>query len=481
MSIWAGRNWFITIAFYLIAQISVAQEIIIETGKNAISLDEPFTLKLIIKSHTIKNTYSSFPDYPHLHKRDVSSSTTTGVVNGKNIITQIISQNYLATQEGTFILPASQITVNDKIIPINKITLQVGPPVNPDYKLNNELYEELLEIERQKNQPVNVKADAFFSLSTDKTEVYVGEGFMVMLALYVAQSNKADLDSYKVDEQLINILQKIRPSNCWEENFNIEEFQETQVNVNNKPYKRYAIYQTVYYPLNTHTVIFPKVGLTMIKYKSVPNAASGETTRKVDYETFYTTPTRVKVKPLPSHPLREQVSVGVYRLKEAISSRNPVTGKSFNYHFTITGEGNFSTVHFNPSVSDKYFDFFTPRIVENISRSKEKISGTKSFQYQIVPKEPGTYVMRKYFEWIYFNTKAQKYDTLSSAIVINVTGESRKNADISLNKLEPPYTNMMRESSRLRDMHTEDWVQLCTNILILLMLLTTLILFFIKR
>jgi hypothetical protein len=297
MTIWAGKTWILVVVLYLVAYSAVAQEITIETGKQSISLDEPFTIKLIIKSHTTKNSYSPFPDYPHLHKRDISSSTSASVVNGKNIITQVISQNYLPTQEGTFTLPAAQITVNDEVVSVNKITLQVGPPLNPDYRLNNELYEELLEIEKQRNQPLNIKADAFFSLSTDKSEVYVGEGFMVMLALYVAQSNKADLDSYKVDEQLINILQKIRPSNCWEENFNIEEFQETLVTINNKQYRRYAIYQTVYYPLNTNPVMFPKVGLTMIKYKSIPNAASGETTRKVDYETFYTSPKHVFVKP----------------------------------------------------------------------------------------------------------------------------------------------------------------------------------------
>lgn len=481
MVTWAVRIWIICTIFYLNAHVSVAQEISVETVKRTISLDEPFTIQLIIKGYNTGSKYSPFPVYPHLHKRDVSSSISTSVVNGRKLITQVISQNYLATTEGTFTLPASQITVNGKHISIKETLLQVDPPADPNYKLNNQLYDELLEIERQRSQPVNVKADAFFSLYLNKNEVYVGEGVMMMLALYVAQTNKANLDSYKVDEQLINILQKIRPTNCWEENFNIEEFQETLVTINEKQYRRYAIYQTVYYPLNTNTIVFPKVGLTMLKYQTVPNAVPGKAPWKATYETFYTSPKRVEVKPLPPHPLKEQVPVGVFRLKEAISSRILTTGQSFNYHFTIIGEGNFSTVHFNPTASDRYFDFFPPKVAEKISKTKEKITGTKSFQYQIVPKEPGTYVMRKYFEWIYFDTKAQKYDTLSSSIAVNVTGESRKNADISLNKLGPLYKNMMRESSRVVDMRTQEWIQLAASILISLMLLITLGLFFTKR
>jgi hypothetical protein len=481
MDIRAGKVWVLSITFYLILHVSVAQEISIETTKRTISLDEPFTLRLIIKGPTATNKYSPFPDYPNLHKREVTSTTSTNMLNGKKVVTQVISQNYLVTKEGSYTLAPSQMTVNNRLVPIKGITLQVEPPVDPNYTLNNELYEELVEIERQRTQPVDVKADAFFSLSLDKNEVYVGEGFMLLLALYVAQTNKADLDSYKVDEQLVEILQKIRPSNCWEENFAIEEFQESLVTVNNKQYRRYAIYQSVYYPLNTNPISFPKVGLTMIKYQPLPKATSNKTGRKTTYETFYTTPKQVHVKPLPPHPLREQVSVGVFRVKEAISSRELTTGQSFNYHFTISGEGNFSTVHFKPTLSDKYFDFFPPKVLEKISRTKDKIAGTKSFQYQIVPKEPGTYVMRNYFEWIYFDTKAQRYDTLSSAIAVEVTGESRKNADISLNKLGPLYKNMMQESSQVVDMHTRKWVQMAANILILLMLITMISLFFIKR
>jgi hypothetical protein len=219
----------------------------------------------------------------------------------------------------------------------------------------------------------------------------------------------------------------------------------------------------------------------MIKYRESPDTPKGNTPKKVEYETFYTAAKRVSVKALPPHPLKEQVPVGLFRLKEAISNRELTTGKGFNYHFTITGEGNFSAVHFTPIRKDKYFDFFPPRIVDDISRVKGKITGTKSFQYHIIPKEPGIHVLRKYFEWVYFNTHTHRYDTLSSSISVNVTGESRKNTTIAFKELSPVYRNMMHESSRLRDTQTETRVQLIANVCLSVMLLATVVLLFIRR
>ena len=63
----------------------------------------------------------------------------------------------------------------------------------------------------------------FFALSTDKSEVFVGEGFTLTLAFYVAETNRAGLSFYNTSEQLAEIKKTITPANCWEENFNIEK------------------------------------------------------------------------------------------------------------------------------------------------------------------------------------------------------------------------------------------------------------------
>lgn len=457
-----------------------AQEATIETGKQAIALDEPFIFKLVIEGTSAKNTYTAFPQIPGMVKSGLSSSTETTTRNGQALIIQTVTQSYLATKPGTYKVQPFTITVNGAAVKSVAISIQVGPPADPDYVFQNKLYEELMEMERERNEYKDIQADAFFALTTSKEKVFVGEGFMVLLSLYVAETNKAELEFYQVDQQLIEILKKIRPASCWEDNYNIEEVLRADVAIEGKKYVRYTIYQAMYYPLNTNPVIFPETGLKMIKFKVRENADSLAGKKKQEFTTFYTRTKRVSVSPLPAHPLKEQVSVGVFRLKEAISKRNLETGKSFTYQVDIIGEGNFSAIDLTPRQSVA-FDFFSPAVKLQVHSSGNKTSGIKTFTYQIIPKEPGLHVLRNYFEWIYFNTEKEKYDTLSSSISVEVTGESQKNADILVREVGPVYKNMLTESNRLREAREEDWVRMFANLFILLMLLTTFILFFIKK
>ena len=98
--------------------------------------------------------------------------------------------------------------------------------------------------------------------------MYVGEGFNAVLAFYVAEDNKAPLYWHQISKQLSEILKKIKPANCWEENFSIENIEGERINVSGKMYTRYKMYQANFYPLNTEPIVFPSVPLEMLKYKA---------------------------------------------------------------------------------------------------------------------------------------------------------------------------------------------------------------------
>src|SRR5690606_14747175 len=108
---------------------------------------------------------------------------------------------------------------------------------------------------------------------------------------------------------------------------------------------QYKIFQATFYPLNNDPIEFPSVGLKMVKYLQAKNPSFFSSNRKEDFKTYYSAPKTVKVKPLPPHPLRESVAVGRYTFSENISSEELKTGESFNYTFTIIGEGNVSAIN----------------------------------------------------------------------------------------------------------------------------------------
>jgi hypothetical protein len=441
-------------------------------GPEEIALNEPFTITITVENDQLR-TYGQFPDIPGFSKRGTSSSSSTNIINGKVSSRQSIIQNYVANSEGTYQLEPFTMEINGKEVQSPGKTIRVGPPAqqrNQTDPFSRDPFEDFFGRPDRAEEFVDIKEDAFLALTTSKNQVYVGEGFTMTLAFYVAEDNRAPLQFYEPAKQLSDILKDLKPSNCWEENYNIDNLNAESVVINNKRYSQYKIYQATYYPLNLERISFPQVRFKMIKYKVAKNPSFFGRNRQEDFKTYYTKPQEVIVKDLPPHPLKDQVSVGNYKLKETISDENLETGRSFNYAFTIYGEGNISAINRPEPESDRIFEIYPPNIRQNINRGNNRVTGDKTFNYYIIPNEPGEYALGDYFSWIYFNTVTHTYDTLTSDVAVRVTGESKRNDQIQSNDLGTFYDQMEIENNRLSNLHRDQWVKTFANLFILIML-----------
>ncbi|MEM6524455.1 MAG: BatD family protein [Bacteroidota bacterium] len=453
--------------------VLLAQEASIALGPTDIGENQAWTITITVKNERLKS-YDDFPDINGFRKRGTSSSSNTQIINGQISSSQSITMTYLPTKQGTFKVSPFKMKVNGKIINSEGTTVKVGPPVQQQRR--RDPFRSLFDrdpFDRSGGEPtefIDIKDDAFLALTTNKKEVFVGEGFTATLSFYVAEENRAPLQFYELGKQLSDVLKKVRPENCWEENFNIENINGESVTIGGKRYTQFKVYQGVFYPLNAEDIIFPSVGLEMIKYKVAKNPSFFGQNRQEDFKTFYSREKMVKVNELPPHPLRDQVAVGDYLLDERVSSEQLQTGQSFSYEFNIYGEGNISGVA-NPAVDGgENFDFYAPNVTENINRRNNRVTGSKSFSYFGIPKEPGEYKLKEYFNWVFFNPKTGKYDTLSSELAVNVTGESKKNESIQSNDLGSFYDRITFEDNTLSGSGAFEWTKIIANFLILGML-----------
>lgn len=458
------------------------QNIKVNVGADEIASNEPFTITVVVENNQLKNL-SGFPEIAGMIKRGTSSSTSTQFINGQVSSTQSLTQNYVAQRQGTFILPPFTITVNGQSINVPGKTIVVGPPKQRRRQVDpfaNDPWEELFGSRKENEEFINVKADAFFALTTDKSEVYMGEGFNTSLAFYVSEQNRADLEFYDMSKQLTDILKRIRPSNCWEENFNVENIKREQVIIKNKRYQKYLIYQATFFPLNTEPVEFPTVGLKLVKYKMAKNPSFFGPSRQEDFKTFYTQSKTVSIKELPDHPLKDEVAVGDYQLVELISSEQLNTGASFSYNFKIQGKGNISAIGSLKLPETDKFDFYPPSFQQTIHRRNGRVTGSHSFGYYAIPNEPGVYDLGEYFRWTYFNPRSEQYQTLKSNISIQVSGESKKNETILATDLGSFYDIIDLQENKLTNLHQYEFLKIFANIFILVMLVLTAIFIFRK-
>ena len=469
------KKIFIVWLLMAISTFVSAQEITVELGPEEIGANQAWTITVTISNDKIEK-YSDFPNIEGFSKRGTSSASRTQIINGQISSTHSITMTYIPREEGTFTLPSFAMEINDQTIRSEGRTIRVGPPVQRQQ--SRDPFRDMFDRdpfdnffgEEDESEYVDVKEDAFLSLTTNKDEVYVGEGFTTTLSFYVADNNRAPLEFYELGKQLSAIMKELRPENCWEENFNIENIFGEHVMIQGKGYTQYKIYQGVFFPLNTEDVRFPSVGLEMIKYKVARNPSFFGQNRQEDFKKFYTREKTVKVNDLPPHPLKDKVAVGDYKLNESVSSRDLTTGQSFSYEFNIYGEGNISAINAPVPKENELFEFYDPDVQQNINRRNGKVNGAKSFTYYAIPNEPGDYGLKDYFQWVFFNPRSDSYDTLVARAEVSVTGESRKNENILSSDVGSFYDRIEFEENKLSGTQGVEWFKVFANILILVML-----------
>jgi hypothetical protein len=447
------------------------QNIQIVLGPDEIGQNQAWTITLTVQNERLQSHDNNFPEIEGFRKRGTSSQSQTSVINGQVSSSQSIIMTYLPTRQGIFTVPAFKMKINDQFISSPGKKIKVGPPVQQQ---SRDPFRSFFDRDdffgRGEPEFIDIKEDAFLALTTNKDEVYIGEGFTTALSFYVAEGNKAPLQFYDLSKQLSSILKKIKPANCWEENFNIENIQGESVTINGRYFTQYKLYQATFYPLNAQPIKFPSIGLEMIKFKVAKNPSFFGQNRQEDFKTFYSKAKSVKVKELPPHPLRDKVAVGNYRLDEKINNTAVKTGESFQYEFVIYGEGNISAIEKPVLFNDGSFDFYEPNIRQSITRQNNLVTGTKSFSYFMIPKEPGDYRLQDYFQWIYFNTSTKKYDTLKAKTTLTVQGESLKNEAIESTDAGSFYDKISSVDNTLRTTKQNANLKALYTLLILVML-----------
>ncbi len=378
----------------------------VELSASTFPIERPFTISVVISNSENRVTIP-FPDIPGFVKTGITTSMSPSEVNGKTITNQIITQTYQALAPGRFRVPPFSLEINGETIHSAGAVLVVQPSAKSSAPLNTSL------------ATVNTTSSdaAFLDIRTSRASVYTGEGLALTLSFFVADNYPYVLDFKGLDKQVQAISKKIRPANSWEESQPITELKPVPVLIKGKKYREIQLFQSIFFPLSNQSVQIPSVAVQLTRTRPVIGPPSAQVERVL----FASKPLTIKVKALPNHPLRGRVSVGSFRLEEELERQGIRTGQSVRYVFTITGEGNIATIPAPALVSENNeLDIFPPEEKHAISHFGNQITGRKTFSYFIVPRQNGQVSLANHFQWIYFDPKTARYDTLRPKVRLQV-------------------------------------------------------------
>lgn len=457
-------------SFFLFSGMAIAQDVQIELGPSEIGLNETFTIKVTLSNEKIKS-YDQFPEIAGFQKQGISQSSSMNLINGQMSSSNSIIQYYKPSRKGEFTLSSFELTINGEGYSSNGKKITVGDAASANAGRGNvtDPFADFFNRSPvEEPEYVEMEDDAFFSVSVDKEEVYQGEGFNLSLAFYMSESNQAQFNFYEAGRQLDNILKEIKPTNAWEENFNISNIDREEVMINGKRWTKYKVFEASFFPFSEGEIVIPRIPWEMIKYKIAKNPSFFGANRQEDFKTFYSNPKTIKVKPLPSHPLKNEVSVGQFQIRENIKNIEVETGQGFEYNFGISGVGNINAVSAPKRLPAANLNTYDPNVRQQINRGYGRVSGIKEFNYYITINEAGEVDLGNNFEWIYFDPERAVYDTLRPQAKISVVGESKVNESISSQRLGGLYDRISTEDNRFLNEKYKYYFTVSINVLLLI-------------
>ncbi|MFM6947627.1 MAG: BatD family protein [Aquirufa sp.] len=419
-------------------------EITAQVDSKNITTEEDLVISVSSQIPVVSNEPISFkfPEINFFTKIGVSRSKSSNYLNGQLITTFTYSQHYRASNSGIFNVPALEVLFNQQAVKLDPFSVIVTKGINLP-SLTDEI--------ALTNIPKEIQANnkPFLLVSSSNYHPYVGQGFTLKFSLFIPENNVDHLEFDRNDLQIPLLIQKIKPANCWQENFELEEEKIVSVEFNKKKYTEYRFFQSTYFALDPTPIRIPSLSLRLVK-----SVEKGDEGQKINV--FFKSPlVIVQPKPLPNKSMNN-LPVGVFSLKETISKKSGKTGQKLIYQFSLQGDGNSILWDKKKLESDFFIDFLRLNSSVKVFPFRDQMFGDNSEKIQIIPKQPGKFALNKYFNWVYFNTQTGQLDTLESKIILQIEG---KPSDLKLNTKEEVselYQGLENQSSL--DLNWNRWI-----------------------
>lgn len=407
----ALRNILLIIAVLCFGKLQ-AQKFTAVANPSSVSVGEDFNI-----SYTISGNGSNFRP-PQFHDLDVLSgpaiSRNFSIINGNVSYTNSFSFIVRARKKGTLTIPPASITVNGRIIQSNSLSIPVGGSAAGAQPYADE-----------EDNTKKGDADIFLKAIVNKKEAVEGEAVLVTYKLYVRA----------VD--ISNMIQTKMPafSGFWVENepmpkqalFSIE-------NVKGKDYHVYDVKKTLLFAqksgkLSVDPLEIECTGQREVRRRPDPNSMFPDFPFDDflhDVEPFQLTlksnEVNIQIDPLPANnkPASFSGFVGQGAISAGADPKEVKQNEPVTYKLTIGGEGPLTLVQpFKLKLPDGV-DAYDPKTVDKIDREGRNLSGTRTFEYTLLPRKQGTFTIPP-VAFAYYDPGSRKYiEAQTAAYTIKV-------------------------------------------------------------
>jgi hypothetical protein len=398
-------------AFAQNVQVTANAQKVVEVG-------EQFELSYTTNAEPSNVLVPDMHDFRVLYGPTQSSSSSVQMINGK--VTQSSSYVYgyvlQGTKPGKYIIGAAEVTVGGKKYKSN--TLEIEVVANSSQQSNassNQTQASTAKGKNTQDEQVTTDGDVFLRVLTDKKSVVQGEYLTATVKIYskfqVTNVGNVDLSDAGFFKQEIEIPQAHL----------------VRENVNGQIYYTATLKKFILIPQKSGQLKIDPVTMDCNIQKQVQSRSRGvfddffgPTVQNVTLK-LKSKPVNLTVKSLPENvPASYNGAVGKFTFSTKIDKTKAKTNEAITIKVTVSGNGNLKLVDAPKITFPPDFDTYDPKVNLSTNASNGGISGSKTFEYLIIPRNAGEFHIGP-VAFSYFDVDANQFKTLNSdEFVLNI-------------------------------------------------------------
>lgn len=320
-----------------------------------------------------------------------SMTTSMRIENGRRSESRGLSYQLQPKKIGKFTIGSATIKVNGKTLRTQPFNIEVVKGKNSKATTREDLDAEL-------------GNDVFIRAEVNTTEARIGEQIILDYKLYTTRN----IESY-------NLISESQYDGFFAQDVRRFNGRVVKEVVDGKQFSTKILKRVALFPQQAGKLTIDPMDMQLYINSESPNQ------RRSVFFLPKMTPVRVNtdelkidVMSLPSDmPPTFTGAVGQFNIRASISRTKLTTDDAILLRLDINGNGDVKQIQAPPLLISENFEVYDPKVLEeNSFESNGEYNVKKTFEYTVLPKEPGTYDLSVAFS--YFDTDSLMYKTLNT-------------------------------------------------------------------
>ncbi|MCR5444891.1 MAG: BatD family protein [Bacteroidales bacterium] len=404
----------LSIFLFLLVLLPVSAQQMTHQAPTSVYEGDNFTVRFVVDARASGFQGPSFKGFSLRSGPNSSSSSNFSFVNGQmtSSVQTIFSYTLTADLVGTFTVDPASCIVDGKKISSQSFTIKVekGDPNRrqQQQQQQRQAYDPWAQQPRQASE-IDSKS-LFARASVSKNNPYQGEQIIVTYKIYT----QVPLSQYAIDKL---------PGNrgFWAEDLSegskIKQYEET---VGDRRYQVAEIRRGALFAQESGKLTIEPLDLNVLAMVQRQRQRTGTiwdlfddpffSAREAVERPLSTNRIAVNVRPLPAAPEGFSGAVGRFDVQGGLSLDKVKANEAVSYRLTVSGSGNLMLINAPSPEFPNVFEVYDPQIDDNIKKGENGVSGSRTFEWVLIPRTQGKYTIPA-CKFIFFDPTTGQYVT----------------------------------------------------------------------